>query len=284
MDTVFPYSVLMSVYKNDNPIWLNEALDSIFQQTLPPAEVIIVIDGPVPQGVTETICAFKTRFNILKSVLLEKNMGLGYALKVGLQHCTCEYVARMDSDDVSCKNRMEKQILCFQMDSQLSIIGGFIQEFDNDSKKNLGIRSVPCDDKEIKKYIRHRCPFNHMSVMFKKSAVYQAGSYQEWHYNEDYYLWIRMLLSNCKFQNIPDILVYVRTGQDMYRRRGGWKYFRSEAKLQTYMLKHHIIGIPRYFCNVLIRFILQVLMPNRIRGIVFQKFARRQKRERHMYE
>ena len=110
--------------------------------------------------------------------------------------------------------------------------------------------------------------------MYKKTAVEAAGGYQDWFWNEDYYLWIRMWLNGAVFGNTGTVLVDVRVGKEMYQRRGGWKYFKSEAKLQRFMLKKHLIGFPRYLINVSQRLVLQVLMPNKVRGWIFQKFAR----------
>lgn len=118
---------------------------------------------------------------------------------------------------------------------------------------------------------------NHVTVMFRKSEVLKAGNYQDWFWNEDYYLWIRMRLAGCKFANVPEVLVNVRTGSDMYARRGGIKYFRSEKALQKYMLDNNVIGFSTYLMNVLKRFIVQVLLPNDIRGWVFRTFARQNK-------
>ena len=130
-------------------------------------------------------------------------------------------------------------------------------------------------DKEIKEYMKKRCAMNHVAVMYKKSSVLRVGNYQDWPWNEDYYLWVRMLKEGCRFANTGTILVNVRVGEDMYRRRGGWRYFKSEAKLQKYMKKNKIIGFGTYVMNVAKRFIVQVLLPNKIRGWVFKKFARK---------
>ena len=114
-----------------------------------------------------------------------------------------------------------------------------------------------------------------MTVAFRRESVLRSGNYQEWYYNEDYYLWIRMALAGCKFANIPDNLVNVRVGKEMYKRRGGWRYFKSEARLQRYMLNHGIISLPRYCFNTFGRFAVQVAMPNKLRGFIFQKLFRK---------
>ena len=139
----------------------------------------------------------------------------------------------------------------------------------------MGQRVCPLTDAEIRDYMKARCALNHVAVMFRKSEVLRVGNYQDWFWNEDYFLWIRMLLGGCKFANLPDTLVNVRVGKDMYARRGGWKYFKSEASLQRYMWKHGVIGVCRYLYNVAIRFAVQVAMPNSVRGWVFRTFARK---------
>ena len=160
-------------------------------------------------------------------------------------------------------------------DPQLSIVGGTISEFIDNPDNVVGLRVCPLTNVEIREYMKARCALNHVAVMFRKSEVLRVGNYQDWFWNEDYYLWIRMQLAGCKFANLLDILVNVRVGKDMYARRGGWKYFRSEEGIQRYMLKHKLIGLHRYLYNVIIRFILQVAMPNCVRGWVFRTFARK---------
>lgn len=190
----------------------------------------------------------------LKPIYLEQNKGLGNALKVALANCTNNLVARMDSDDISAPYRFEKQIRQFAQHPDLDIVGGSITEFVGSPENITGERIVELYDSSIKKDMKKRCAMNHVSVMYKKDAVMASGGYQDWHYNEDYYLWIRMLEHGCKFANVPYPLVNVRTGLDMSARRGGWKYFRSEQLLQKYMLQKKIISFPQYAYNVLLRF------------------------------
>lgn len=268
-------SVLLSVYKDDNNIYLRESLDSVIKQTLNPNEIVLVEDGPLTKELYETINEFKSKYpSLIKTVVNEENIGLGLSLKKGLEKCSNELVARMDSDDISIKQRFELQVREFEKDQQISICGGQIEEFIEDVNSIVGKRKVPIRDKDIKEYIKRRCPMNHVTVMFKKSSVINAGGYRHWPYNEDYDLWIRMTKDDQKFVNLNESLVYVRVGKEMYRRRGGWKYFNSELKIQLFMLKSKIISIPLFTVNILKRIILQILLPNRLRGWVYQKFAR----------
>ncbi|WP_289088017.1 glycosyltransferase [uncultured Veillonella sp.] len=269
------YSVLMSVYKNDKGQYLEEAINSMVQQTVKPAEIILVEDGPLTTELYEVIDKFKNNYpEIFRAIPLEKNVGLGKALNIGLEHCRYDLVARMDSDDISVENRIETQLAYFEKNQSLDIVGGDIEEFITSPNYTVSQRRVPCSDKEIKEYMRIRCPFNHMSVMFKKRAVINSGNYQHWHYNEDYYLWIRMMEHGCVMANTGTVLVKVRVGKEMYSRRGGDQYFQSEKGLQDYMLRRNIISIPIYLKNVALRFVVQKLLTPSIRGYIFKKFAR----------
>ena len=130
------------------------------------------------------------------------------------------------------------------------------------------------NDMDLKEYMKKRCPFNHMTVMYKRSSVIDAGNYQDWFWNEDYYLWIRMALKGHRFTNIPETLVNVRVGSNMYARRGGEKYFKSEIGIQKLMLEKGIISKPTYVCNYIKRLVIQKLLPNNVRAWVYRRFAR----------
>lgn len=269
------FSVLMSVYKNDKEEYLKLALDSIINQTVKPSEIVLVEDGPIPENIENLIKEYEKNIAFLKVIRLKENGGLGNALNVGLENCSYDIVARMDADDISVLDRFEKQIVEFEKDDTLSIVGGYISEFINNPEESIGIRQVPLTHEEISNFIKGRNPFNHMTVMFKKQSVLEAGSYQDFHFLEDYYLWIRMFLKGYKMKNIDSILVNARVGNDMYKRRGGFKYFKSCKRLQKYLLDNKLITYPKYLKNNIIRFIMQVLMPNNIRGFIYKKFARK---------
>ena len=265
------YSVLMSLYKKEKPEYLRTALDSMINQTVKPDEIILVEDGPLTD---ELYHVLKEYGEHLTRVVNEKNMGLGLSLAKGLVLCRNELVARMDTDDISISNRCEMQIKYFEENKDKAIVGGQIAEFIGDASKVVGIREVPCKDEKIREYIKKRCPFNHMSVMFRKSDVLEAGNYQNFFCNEDYYLWIKMALMGKKFANLPEILVKVRVGNEMYMRRGGRKYYESEKDIQKYMLENQLISKGRFLINILERFVVQLLLPNRLRALVFKNFAR----------
>lgn len=270
------FSVSMCVYGKDDPTYFDMAVESIVRQTVPPNEIVLAVDGPIPACIQAVIEKYRKELTTIsfQVVYLERNMGHGEARRVSFEHCTNELIALMDADDLSVPERFQKQLACFAADPELDIVSGIIQEFVGVPENATGKRVVPQSDGEIREYMKRRCPMNQVAVMFRKRAVEQAGGYLDWYCDEDYYLWIRMALAGKKFANVPDVLVNVRVGEEMYSRRGGWKYFRSEAKLQRLMLKKGMIGLGRYAINVSQRLVLQVLMPNRLRGFLFRKLAR----------
>lgn len=271
------FSVLISVYKNDKPDYFRIALDSITKnQTLIPSEIVLVIDGPVDNGIFAVINSIENKYsNLIKVINYPINQGLGIALQKGLELVSNDLVIRMDSDDIAVPNRFEKQVQFMVSHPEVAISGGQIEEFVDNENNIVGRRIVPCSDGEIRSYMKSRCPFNHMTVALRRSEVLRAGNYQTWFWNEDYYLWLRMMLVGCKFANLPDTLVHVRVGKDMYARRGGIKYFKSETRIQKFMLNNKMISLPRFVFNVFARIIIQIIIPNKLRGFIFQKLFRR---------
>lgn len=270
-----PFSVAMSVYKKDNPIFFDRALESItYLQTVKPSEIVLVVDGEINAELNAVIEKYQKGFSNLSVIRLEENKGLGNALKIAVENAKYSLIARMDSDDISVPSRFEEQLSYFFNNAKVDIVGGDITEFIGDEKNIVGKRCVPENDDEIKKYMKKRCAMNHVSVMYRKEAVSKAGGYKDWFWNEDYYLWIRMCLHGANFANTGSVLVNVRVGEEMYQRRGGKKYFISEKKLQDFMLKNNMIGIGTYASNIVKRGIMQLILPNKLRGIVFRLFAR----------
>lgn len=271
------FSVCMSVYKNDNTTDLVEAVLSIYNQTCPPDEIILVIDGPVPEIMYNTIDTLVRKTGIMKVIPLEQNMGHAIARQTGLEAAKNDLCAVMDADDLSVSDRFEKQLKVFEEYPEVSVVGGLINEFIHTTDNVVGVRIVPENDVDVKAYLKSRCPMNLVTVMLRKSDIMKVGGYQDWYCEEDYYLWIRLVLAGYKFYNIQENLVYVRVGKEMYQRRGGKKYFQSEARLQKYMLDYKLISYPKYVYNIIIRWVVQVAMPNGLRGWVFRVCARKGK-------
>lgn len=270
-----PFSVCMSVYKNDNPTDFKIAIDSILNQTVRPNEIILVEDGPVPAELEGLIKLMERSIDILKVVRLPKNVGHAGARQTAMKEASHNLIAVMDSDDIALNNRFELQLKAFEQNKEASVIGGQIKEFVESPDNIVGERIVPQNDMDIKSYMKARCPMNLVTVMYRKSDVEKVGGFIDWYCEEDYYLWIRLAQAGFNFYNINKNLVNVRVGKEMYQRRGGFKYFKSEAKLQGYMLRNGIISFPRFCYNVVGRFAVQVAMPNKLRGFIFQKLFRK---------
>jgi len=220
------YSVLMSVYHKEKAEYLRESMESIFAQTVPTNDFVLVCDGPLGTEL-ETVIAdmLASHSDVLHLVRLEKNMGLGNALNEGIRHCKNELVARMDSDDIAVSERCESQLSAFMLDRNLDIMSSTVLEFEENIDSITGKRALPLAHDAICTFSRKRNPFNHPVVMFRKSAVEAAGGYKEtYHLFEDYYLWVRMLINGCKGYNTSTPLLFMRVSRDIYRRRGGIKY------------------------------------------------------------
>lgn len=217
------YSVLMTVYVKDNPEYFNLALMSMVNQTKMPDEIVLVKDGPITnelQGVINNID--KNYPNLIVQVQLAKNMGLGLALNEGIKVCKNELLARMDSDDISLPTRCEKQVAEFEKDPSLDIIGCPVIEFVDNPDNKVGKRDVPIDNKSIYKYCRRRDPFNHPTVMYRKSKLNEVGCYGNLRKNQDTDLWIKMLSNGSVCKNLPEYLLLFRFDEGTYKKRKSW--------------------------------------------------------------
>ena len=273
---MFLFSVVTSIYRNDIPNYVRAALDSMLvTQSVKPNEIVLVQDGPVPYGLSRLVIEYKEKYgDILNIIVLDKNGGLGNALRLGVENAKYDIIARMDSDDICLPDRFEKQLAYLEAHPECDIVGGQMTEFIDSPDNIVGRREVPLSNEEIYEFMKSRCALNHVTVMFRKEAVLKAGNYQDWFWNEDYYLWVRMMLAKCQFANIPEVAVNVRSGADQYARRGGKKYFDSEIGIKKMMLAKGMITKKEYIINYIERFIVQLILPNRIRGWVFRTFAR----------
>lgn len=227
------FSVLISVYHKENALFLDEAFKSIEQQTLAANEIILVKDGPLTSKLDNVIAYHGEHSKIpYKIIELKENIGLGEALNEGMKYCSCEWTARMDSDDIALSDRFEKQFAYIEKNKDVDIVGSWICEFDEDSNMCEKERKVPELHADIVKFAKHRNPLNHMTVIFRKNAVLDAGGYLPVNGFEDYYLWMRMLMKGKRFANVQEILLKARTGRGMIRRRQGWQYAKDEVTLE----------------------------------------------------
>lgn len=269
------FSVLISVYNGDNPLYLALSLDSIFNQTLLPSEVVIVLDGKLESSLLSIINdRFVSEFTTVKIVQLDRNYGLGTALKIGLEHCENEIIARMDSDDISKGNRFAIQYNFMLNRPEISVVGSNVEEFIN-SPGDLGrYRILPLDNLSISKFSRLRNPLNHPSVMFRKSHIEAVGSYKQMLFFEDYYLWLRVLKNGYKIANLKEILLYFRVDKSVVARRYGTYYRKNERDFLLKIYRENLISFFDFMRSFVIRSILR-LLPVFFLSKIYFKFLRK---------
>ena len=253
---------------------MKTSLDSLLTQTLLPNEIILVEDGPLTSELEQVVSDYSSRYPILKVVPLPQNQGLGKALNEGLKYCSYELVARMDTDDIAKPDRFQKQVEVFEKHPEIDVCGAWIDEFEGDIDKIISTRKLPEWHNDIATYAKKRNPINHPVVMFKKSAVVKAGSYQHFPLFEDYYLWVRMLMNGAKFYNIQESLLWFRFSPEMFKRRGGWGYAMKELKFQKTLRRMGFISTSVYLKNVAIRLTTRII-PNNWRSFIYKKLLRR---------
>lgn len=268
------YSVLMSVYYREKPEFLRESMKSILCQTVPTNDFVLVCDGPLSAELDGVIRQAQEEFSsVLQVIRLEKNGGLGKALNIGLRYCKNELVARMDSDDIAYPDRCEKQLRIFEEYSEISICSGAVEEFSSTIEIVEARRVPPETHEEIFRFAKRRNPFNHPCVMYKKSAVEVVGSYQDFYLLEDYYLWIRMLLRGYKGYNIQEPILHMRAGSEMYKRRSGAKYAKSQRMLFRYMYEQGYITAKEYCWSCIVRSCSSIA-PNWLRRGMYARYNR----------
>lgn len=215
------YSVLMSVHRKANPTHFDEALKSMVTQTVLTNDFVVVCDGPLTTELEEILECYQQQYpDIFHIVQLKANVGIGKATNIGLQYCKNDLVAKMDADDISVSNRCEMQLKRFTQCPELTVLGGYIEEFNQDPQHPFAVRSVPLSDRNIREFAHRRQPFNNMTVMYRREAVAQVGGYQNLRRCEDFDLYIRLLHAGYYCENLDQVLVWARVDGDAFVRRG----------------------------------------------------------------
>lgn len=265
----------MSLYIKEKVEYLCAAIESIINQTVAPDEIVIVEDGPLNDELYKVIDEYTERYpELFKIVINKENLGLGLSLNEGLKACKNEFVARMDTDDISKPERCEKQLKVFETKPELSVVGSFVDEFYSSIDEVVSVRAVPEKHDDIYKFAKKRSAFNHPTVMYKKSKVLENGGYSNLRRNQDVDLFGRMLFSGCKAENVGESLLYFRSNDDLAKRRKSWENTKS-----------YIDTIKRFwkmgyssFADYIIIAVAQTgmfLMPIKLQHWVYKKFLRK---------
>ena len=267
------FSVLMSVYKNEKPIYLQQSLESILQQTVLPSEIVVVKDGFLTDELNKVLDTYSKRSNLFRFLCFEKNRGLGLALRDGVEACRYEWVARMHTDDICRPERFARQVAYIEKHPEVALLGTWIKEFSIDSAHPDSVTELPCEHEAIVAYAKKRNPFRHMTVMFRKSAVLASGNYRDFLWFEDYDLWVRIMQRGYQVANISEFLVDVRAGEDMFARRGGWKYLQQDLRFQKWLYESGFVSLSRFIKNTVIRSCVRII-PNNIRVWIYRSILR----------
>lgn len=266
MNTAF--SVLISIYKNENPAWLSEAFDSVFAQTVQPTEIVLVKDGPLTPELDAVIDDYAKRNPVFKFVVNETNLGLGLALQKGVLACSNEIIARMDTDDTMPVDRFEKQLA--KMAEGYDVVSCWSRIFAANMLDIVATKSRPENHADIVKLAKRRSPVCHAACFLKKSAVLNAGNYQHCNFYEDYYLWVRMIMAGAKFYNVQEVLYNVRTTPEQLKRRGGMGYLKKELAVFRSFYKMGFFTLKDFVVNSAIRIVAR-LTPSSLRGYLFKR-------------
>lgn len=270
------FSVLLSLYYKENSSALDQCFQSIWNdQTIHPNEIVLVLDGPIGEKLSQHVLFWQRKIGeTLKVISLEQNIGLGKALNEGLKHCSNDWVFRMDTDDISTPDRFEKQLAFIECNPLVILFGGQVLEFENEPNDSQVLKAVPTTNEEIRQFAQKRCPFNHMTVAYKKSIINELGGYQHHLFMEDYNLWLRVIGAGYLVANLPDIVLYARVGNGMHSRRKGLEYIKSEKQLLD--LKKELKLQNPIHANILflIRSALR-LVPSSLLGKFYNTFLRK---------
>lgn len=263
----------MSVWKGESSLHLSQCLESLGAQTLPADEILIVKDGPLGEELESVLHAYSGRLPI-RALQQERNLGTGAAVRIGVEACSHELIARMDSDDVCVPRRFEMQLRFLEAHPEIAVLGGMSCEFQIRPEDASVLRSVPVDHEAIRRFAMRRSPVNQPTVLFRKSAVLAAGNYRSWIGFEDYDLWVRMLHNGARFHNLEEVLVFSRCGNGFQNRRGGWAYLKREASLFWYFREIGFLTTGSALRSVACRALAR-LTPAAVRGLLYSRFLRR---------
>ena len=242
-------SVLMSVYKSEKPQYLDRALKSVWDdQTLKPNEIILIEDGPLGEELRKVIDNWKERLSDCLILLAnETNMGLTKSLNKGLKYVKSKYIARMDSDDISDPLRFERQVLFLESHPKIDVIGGALQEF-NDENPKLNVRHYPLTPEACRKYIVKASPLAHPTVMMRKRIFDNGITYNErYRTSQDIALWFEILSKGYKIANIPEVTIYFRRDDGVFKRRN-----RSKAINEFKIYMNGIKSLYGIYCTAYI--------------------------------
>lgn len=270
------FSAMVCLYERTKVGELIAALDhAIVQQSYPPSELIVVFDGPVPEEVIDAIETYATRIKIVK-IEFKENMGHGRARAAAIEACNTDWIAIIDSDDISMEYRFEALFNIAYENPNCAVVGGGIREFCDDGTKRIMLkeRFFPKTPEDNLKFLKFRSPVAQATAILNVQAVKNVGNYQHWLCNEDYYLWLRLVAAGYEIRNVERLVLLFRVSNSLYERRGGYEYWVNEVKLQLFSFRQGTTNLIYFFMGSALRFFVQVILPQRFRRYFYQIFLR----------
>ncbi len=264
------FTVLLPIYQRSDLIEnFEKVLESIYQNTIKPNELIVLIDGAVSNDFKEKIKREEAKYKY--KILWSDKIGLAKILNKGIKKVKATWIARMDGDDICAPDRFEKSIDL--INQGFDLFGGQIIEKEKNTK-NFVLKRVPVKSEDIKKMLKYRNPFNHMTVFYKTELAKKIGGYPDLYLKEDYGFWCKMIGCGAKVANMPYVVVEAKTGNNFFMRRGGLKYIQSEFYLQKIMLEQKLTNL--FFATII--FILKsiiYILPLFIKKFIYKTILRK---------
>lgn len=261
-------AALCTVYHGSDPQHLHMALDSLANQTRPAEHIVVVVDGPIGPDLEEVVTSFAAANDTVEIVRLPHNVGAGPASQAGVERISAEWIARLDSDDIATPQRFATQLAFIEQHPDVDVLGTAVAEFDSvpDVPANKQkIRRMPQTHDEIARYARINSPINNPSVMIRKSALDQAGGYQDIHFMEDYDLYARLLSRGARFYNLPEALTLFRVTDQQFSRRTSKGMLSAEVQMQKNLISYGLVNPPRAVANLVIRTAYRLLPTSLLR-------------------
>lgn len=271
-----PYSVLISVYGGENADFFAQSLESLYIQTYPADEIVLVCDGALDKALDDVIAKYSEKFGGRLTVhRLESHGGTAKCANTGLALCKNEFIMKMDSDDVCLDNRAEKQMRYLAEHPDISILGCYIQEFNSTTGEDIATRCPPTENDEIRKFARRRAPFNNQTLVYRKSLALSIGGYsEELERCEDYDFMVRMLMAGAKAANIPEALVRYRVTPGNLNRRRNFRNTKSFIAVRKKIRKMGFSSFADFFIPCAGQIVLFII-PSCITGFLYKKLLRK---------
>ena len=269
------YSVLMPLYKKDDPNFFEVAIDSMINQTIKPDEVVLVYDGTIPDTIQQIVDRkIDENPGLINVIQFDINRGLGLTLADGINICKNEIIVRMDADDYSVKDRCEKQLKIMMEHPEYDVIGSNVIEFIDSFDNIVSNVILPEKPEDVYNFAKRRCPVRHPSLMYKKSKVLSAGNYRDYRHAQDYNLMVHMLKDGSNIYNIQEFLVYMRVSKDFYKRRGGYNQMKIILKLKKEFYDIGFYSFKDFIVSGMGNAIV-CLLPNSLREKFYKKILRK---------